>query len=138
MYSTVAQLRANVPSLASKNINDNDVEDRITLADSYIDVWRGTLGYTSSVPEPIPTVINLISQMWTAELVLRRFYLGMEKMPEDFAYYKEQRELLQNQVESGMAIKDSGGVVLFQYTAADYSNSLPDDTYFGYGRYGQA
>lgn len=137
-YSTVTQLRENLPAYSSGVITDDDVTNRIAMADKKVYIWLTGLGIQDDVNDypDTPYVVNLYSQALTCELVLAQAYTSYQgEEPLDLAYWRKFREDIEAKVANGLPIVSSG-VTLYN-NVADYSNDLPDNTYFGYGEYGQ-
>jgi len=139
-YSTVAQLRANLPTHSSGVISDSTVENRIALADKQIDVWALSWGVEDGFDDTpdTPNIINLLSQFCTCELVLLTDYTSIRggETPFDLAYWQKLKDELKMKLDNGYTVEDSSGVALTS-SKISYDYELPDNTYFGYERYGQ-
>lgn len=137
-YSTVTQLRENLPTYSSGVISDSEVTNRIALADKKVYLWLTGLGIQADINDypDTPYIVNLYSQALTCELVLAQSYTNYQgEEPLNLKFWREFREKIESDVANGLSI-NSSGVTLYA-DIPSYSNDLPDDIYFGYGYYGQ-
>lgn len=135
-YSTVAQLRINIPELTSGIISDSSVENYISKADTDVDLWLLENGVElADIPATpdTPSVVNLMSQYGTCVYALLSKYSHMETIPADLAIWQEKRDKL----FSGRYEIKVNGDALFTPSVASVDNTYSDDFYFGTDRYGR-
>lgn len=107
-YSTVTQLRDNVPRIEVATFDDNQVIRRIAQADTTLEVdLSGVVDFTDmpligDVPAT-PDYINKLSQYKTAELSLIALFSAkrMVMEPADWQYWKEMYDNLLKKIISG-------------------------------------
>jgi hypothetical protein len=105
MYSTVAELRANLPTILSTVYDDTKVGTRITQADINVIVdLSGVVDFDAvDALATVPNVINLLSQYKTAEKVIYANYglkITTSEIP-DIEYWRAQYNTLIDKVIAG-------------------------------------
>jgi len=139
-YSTVSQLRSNVPRITVDVMETEDVIDKINQADSILEQDLANVVDFTSMPSitddpATPNYINLLSQYKTAEMCLVSRYGAKRRVEEqsDRQYWERMyNELLQKILAGGVDLGDySAGTSTFDYnTKEDVPPAL------GMGEYG--
>ena len=139
MYSTVAQLRANIKGATETNISDASVTDRITNADNVVESdLSAIIDFTLIVTTP--KFINLLSQYKTCELCL--VYLHGAKREaltvSDVDYWMKKYDALLKKVLDGEVVLEDDGGISISGGATTYTNPkegiIPA---LGMGEYGE-